>query len=171
MLFRIYPNPLHFTSITRMTSIRGRGCPCRERTSKDLSGFLPLPESSHGKNPVNPSVKPSVAKYTEKDLQKILKTVLEAQVPPSHGPREKPLKARLPDIYCDKSHIKCYNFCQQCEDHFATAGAKSPNRFFLQHFSCMTVSTSVDSSTNGSMRLKAQSLSHGKSLKPFFVKA
>ena len=23
--------------------------------------------------------------------------------------------------------MKCYNFCQQCEDHFATAGAKGPN--------------------------------------------
>ena len=24
--------------------------------------------------------------------------------------------------------MECYNFCQQCEDHFATAGAKGPNR-------------------------------------------
>ena len=24
--------------------------------------------------------------------------------------------------------MECYNFCQQCEDYFATAGAKGPNR-------------------------------------------
>ena len=24
--------------------------------------------------------------------------------------------------------MECYNFCQQCKNHFATAGAKGPNR-------------------------------------------
>ena len=65
--------------------------------------------------------------------------VLEARVLPSDDVREKPLKARSPDVYHGKSHIECYNFCQQCEDHFTTAGAKSPNRIpfaasFLQDF-------------------------------------
>ena len=69
-----------------------------------------------------------VTKYTEEDLQRILKTVFEARTPSSDGPGEKPLKARSPDVYCGKSHMECYNFCQKCEDHFATAGAKTPNR-------------------------------------------
>ena len=112
-----------------MTSIRGRRRPRREHASKDPSGSSPPPESSHDKAPVNPPVvEPPVAKYTKEDLQRILRTVLEARAPPSDGAREKPLKARSPDVYCGKSHIECYNFCQQCEDHFATAGAKGPNR-------------------------------------------
>ena len=114
-----------------MTSIRSRGRPCQERTSK---GFSPLPESIHDKTPVNPPTKLFVAKYIEEDLQKILRTVLEARAPPSDGPREKPLKARSPDVYRGKSHMECYNFCQQCEDHFATAGAKGPNRILFAAF-------------------------------------
>ncbi len=78
---------------------------------------------------------PPIAKYTEEDLQRILKTVLEAQVPAPaptisfpEGPRERPLKAWFPEVYTGENHMDCYNFCQQCEDHFATAGAKGPNR-------------------------------------------
>ena len=43
-------------------------------------------------------------------------------------PREQPLKARFPDFYYGNSHMDCYRFCQQCEDHFETAGARGPNR-------------------------------------------
>ena len=97
-------------------------------------------ESNHDKALVDFSIGPStllVAKYTEKNLQKIFKTVLEAQALPSDGPFEKLLKARSPDVYHDKSHIECYNFCQKCEDYFATTGGKGPNRipfaaFFLR---------------------------------------
>ena len=111
-----------------MTSIQGHGRLCREHASKGPSGSSPLPESSHDKTPVNPpAVEPLVAKYTEEDLQRILRMVLEARAPPSDGIREKPLKARSPDVYCGKSHMECYNFCQQCEDYFATARAKGPN--------------------------------------------
>ena len=42
--------------------------------------------------------------------------------------REQPLKARFPDLYYGNSHLDCYRFCQQCEDHFETAGANGPNR-------------------------------------------
>ena len=31
-------------------------------------------------------------------------------------------------MYYGKSHMECYSFCQQCEDPFATTGAKGPNR-------------------------------------------
>ena len=110
-----------------MTSIRGRGRPCRECISKSPLVSSSLPESSHDKAPANPLAESLVAKYTEKDLQKILRIVLKARAPPSDGTRKKLLKARSLDIYCGKSHIECYNFCQQCEDYFATAGAKGPN--------------------------------------------
>ena len=80
----------------------------------------------------------SVVRYSEDDLQQILKTVLDfrslapvfapAAVPHYEGPREKPLKARFPDIYCGKTHLECYNFFQQCKDHFAIAGTTGSNR-------------------------------------------
>ena len=53
----------------------------------------------------------SVVRYLEDDLQQILKTVLDSRPPTpvpapvvtaashSEGPRERPLKARFPDIY------------------------------------------------------------------------
>ena len=51
-----------------------------------------------------------------------------AKTPAIEGSRERPLKARLPDVYRGDNHMACYNFCQQYKDHFATAGAKGPNR-------------------------------------------
>ena len=68
--------------------------------------FTP-PESIYNKTPVNLSAEPPVAKYIEEDLQRIFRTILEAQAPLSDGPRKKPLKARLPDVYYGKSHIEC----------------------------------------------------------------
>ena len=51
---------------------------------------------------------------------------------PLSKPREdvsdRPLKARNPDLYYGNSHMECYHFCQQCEDHFETAGAKGHKR-------------------------------------------
>ena len=41
---------------------------------------------------------------------------------------DRPLKARNPDLYYGNSHMECYYFCQQCEDHFETAGAKGHKR-------------------------------------------
>lgn len=53
--------------------------------------------------------------------------------------REKTLnrlfKARNPDLYYDTSHMKCYEFVQQCEDHFITAGAKGHKRMYFAIFS------------------------------------
>ena len=118
-----------------MTSIQGRGRPRREQASEGPSGSSPPPESSHDEALVNPPADESpVAKYTEEDLQRILRMVLEARAPPSDGARKKPLKARSPDVYRGKSHMECYNFCQQYEDHFATAGAKGPNRIMFAAF-------------------------------------
>ena len=111
-----------------MTSIWDHGRPWQERTSEGLLGSSPPPESSHDETLINPPAEPLIAKYTEEDLQKILKTVLKAQACPSDGPRKKALKARSPDVYCSKFNMECYNFCQQYNDHFATAGAKSLNR-------------------------------------------
>lgn len=65
--------------------------------------------------------------------------ILKAQAPPFDGLHKKPLKAKLSDVYCGKSYIECYNFCQQCKNYFANAGAKGPNGilftpFFLRNY-------------------------------------
>ena len=62
----------------------------------------------------------NISKYSEDDLQRILKAVLEAWAPVpapvpafviSEVPRKK-LKARYPNVYRGKSHMDYYNFCQ-----------------------------------------------------------
>ena len=123
-----------------MTFIRGHGRPRKEHISEAPSESS-LSARSDYKGAVSPivnlsagSVRPPMAKYTEEDLQRILKVVLKAQVPTSDEPREKLLKVRSPDVYCGKFHMECYNFCQQCENHFTTAGAKSLNRIFFAAF-------------------------------------
>ena len=134
-----------------MISVQGRGRSRRERPS--VTPFValsvappdssPPPESEISKQPKGPlgpksPADTSTPKYSEDDLQWILKAVLEARVPApapalvpapvvSEVPWEK-LKARSLDVYRGKSHMDCYNFCQQCEDYFATAGATGPTR-------------------------------------------
>ena len=67
------------------------------------------------------------------DLQKATKLALESFLQgQAHAqgsePQEKPLKACFPDPYWGNSHQDCYRFCQQCKDHFKTAGAIGSNR-------------------------------------------
>ena len=67
-----------------------------------------------------------------------MKTYLESNQRPSQPleERERPLKAKVPDVYYDKSHMDCYHFCQQCEDYFEISWATRTNQtsfaaFFL----------------------------------------
>lgn len=84
-------------------------------------------------------------KYLIKNLQQIIKVLLESQASTLafqllvylEGLYKRFLKACAPDVYHNKIYLECYNFCQQCKDHFATADAKSQNRvpfaaFFLK---------------------------------------
>ena len=72
--------------------------------------------------------------YTDVDLQRATRLALESFVKgQEHGwansaPRNRAFKARNPDLYYGSSHMECYYFCQQCEDHFDTAGATGPQR-------------------------------------------
>ena len=118
-----------------MTSIQGHGRLYKKRTSKSLSGSLPPPEPSHDKTSANlPAIESLIIKYSKEDLQKIIRIVLKAQAPLSDNVGEKPLKARSPDVYCGKCYMEYYNFCQPCEDHFATTGAKGLNRILFAAF-------------------------------------
>ena len=80
-----------------------------------------------------------VVRYLKDDLQRILRIVLDSRSPVSfpavvvvaaphfESPRERLLKAWFSDIYWGKTHVECYNFFQQCKDHFTTAGATGQN--------------------------------------------
>ena len=126
-----------------MILVRGRRRPRQERpfVAPSVAPSVAPPDSSppsESKTSEQPNRTPgpkslaatSIPKYSKDDLQRILKTVLETQAPAptpaiSETPKEK-LKVRSPDVYCKKSHMDCYNFCQQCEDYFAIAGATGP---------------------------------------------
>ena len=96
--------------------------------------------------PAAPVSAPASARYTEEDLQRITKlcmdSLFQAQASrPESSPWGSSLKARFSDLYHGKSYMECYNFCQQCEDHFATAGATRPNRTpFAAFFLCGRIS-------------------------------
>ena len=49
---------------------------------------------------------PDVAQYTQKDMNHLFQTFVQVS---KGGSRDK-VKAKTPDIYCNKSHIECYNF-------------------------------------------------------------
>ena len=82
----------------------------------------------------------SEVRYLEDNLQRILRTVLDSRppapvpapvvdaTPHSEGLCERLLKAWFSNIYWGKTHLKCYNFFQQCKDHFATTGVTGLNQ-------------------------------------------
>ena len=83
-----------------------------------------------------PAATDSTVRYLKSNLQQIFKTVVEARPPAFalkvlvflNGPCERSLKVSFPELYRGKTHIKYYNFIEQCEDYFATAKVKRPNR-------------------------------------------
>ena len=79
---------------------------------------------------------PAVAPSSDNKLFKqFIKAYLEAQVPSrtevDPKPREQPLKAQFLNFYYCNLHMDCYQFCQQCENHFKIAGAKKPNKILF----------------------------------------
>ena len=90
----------------------------------------PTAAISHALTPA-PAPTASAPASMNKLFKQFMKTYLEAQTQTAQGqaePREQPLKARFPDLYWGNSHMDCYRFCQQCEDHFEMAGGKGSNR-------------------------------------------
>ena len=74
-------------------------------------------------------------------FMKVFMETTQAQAQALAEPRERPLKARTPETYWGKSHMECYHFCQQCEDHFETSGATGMNHTpFAASFLCGSIS-------------------------------
>ena len=64
----------------------------------------------------------------------LFKNFMRVYLESNQGPREplaereRSFKAKVPEVYYDKSHMDCYHFCQRCKDHFETAGITRTNR-------------------------------------------
>ncbi len=135
-----------------MTSVRGRGHPARRgQASKapidrfnngdheDPLGSDELGPSKAPEIPIGPPKTPlptpsalDVARYTQKDMDHLLQTFIQA----SKGGSGDKLKAKTSDVYRARSPMEYYNFCQLCKDYFTTFGATGLNRipfaaFFL----------------------------------------
>ncbi len=67
---------------------------------------------------------PGANLYSQSDLNRIIQTFVHV----SKSRSGDKLKAKTLDIYCNRFHMECYYFCQQCEDHFATARVIGLNR-------------------------------------------
>ena len=78
------------------------------------------------KAPTPPLVPPSTKDLFTKFMKVFMETT-QAQAQALAEPQEQPLKARTLETYWGKSHIECYHFCQQCEDHFKISGATRMN--------------------------------------------
>ena len=125
-----------------MTSIQGYERLCKEHIPKSSLRSLLPPRSNYDKllidffiiDHIDSLFGPFVTIYPEKNPQKIFKTVLEIRIFFCNKPCKKLLKARLSNEYCDKSHMKCYNFWQKYEDQFAIARAKNLNRILFATF-------------------------------------
>ena len=161
------PSPLFPPSLL-LIAPSDSSLPLKSEISKQPNGSL---------GPKSPT-DTSVPKYSEDDLQRIFKAVLKAQTPApalvlapivSKVLRKK-LKARSPDVYCGKSQMDCYNFCQQCEDYFATARAMGPTWTFFAAFFLWDRISFVDSSTNRDMTPTSLSRSRRTSSRRFFIK-
>ena len=81
---------------------------------------------------LSPALAATVPSSDNKLFKQFIKAYLEAQVSSrtkvDPEPRKQPLKAQFPDLYYGNSHMDCYRFCQQCDNHFKTARAKGPNK-------------------------------------------
>ena len=74
--------------------------------------------------PILPLVPPP-AKDFFTNFMKVFMETTQAQA--LADPRERPLKTRTPETYWGKSHMECYYFCQQYENHFETSDATGMN--------------------------------------------
>ncbi len=67
---------------------------------------------------------PDANRYSQQDLDRIIQILLQN----SKGRSGDKFKAKTLNVYRGRSHMECYNFCQQYEDHFTTCGATGPNK-------------------------------------------
>ena len=103
----------------------GKNKPASLAPTKGSDTYTPFPAVSHTLTPappaacvLAPTTVNSTVRYSDADLQRIFRTVLETR-PSVFAPQplvfpdslsKRPLKARFPELYCGKTHMECYNF-------------------------------------------------------------
>ncbi len=125
-----HENPLGSNKLGLFEAFTGSKAP----TGPETPAGPEAPPESPQTPPLPVPQDPGANCYSQQDLDRIIQTFLHA----SKGGSGDKLKAKTPDVYRGRSYMECYNFCQQCEDYFATCGATRPNRipftaFFLQN--------------------------------------
>ena len=96
----------------------------------------PGPELVPALNPA-PVPAPTPAPVASEELfKKFIKAYLETNQELRQPPEERKqtFKAKVPEVYYGKSHMDCYHFCQQYENHFEIAGATGFNRTLFTPF-------------------------------------
>ncbi len=97
-----YEDPLGSNESGSSETPAGSEAPARSETPEVPIGppetLLPAPPA------------PNVAQYMQKDMDHLLQTFFQA----SKGGSGNKLKAKTLDVYRGRSHMECYNFCQQC---------------------------------------------------------
>ena len=154
-----------------MTSIQGRGCPRRARTSEGPLGSLRPPESSHDEILANPRLLSLLLLNIQKKICKRSSERFSMLEPPLIAPVWSHWR---PDYLTFIVVSPIWNVITSASSMRITLpppGPKASIIFPLQYPSCMTTLTFVGSSTSGSMRLRAQSLSLERSSRSSFVKA
>lgn len=56
---------------------------------------------------------------------------MKAKLAAIESSQEHSLKGGFPNVYWSDNYMAYYNFCQQCENHFATSRAKKSNRILF----------------------------------------
>ena len=97
------------------------------RVLTPATSYTPMPAPASASAP---SSVPVPAKYTDANFHQFMKVFIDTQrCSKTHKePWKSPFKACFPNLYYGKSHMDYYQFCQQCEDHYETAGTTGPNR-------------------------------------------
>ncbi len=111
-------------------SLASSSAPAAPAPAERSSAALALAASS------SPATAPA-ATPTKDPFRQYMKAYLEDRRNPAHAPASAPppadaqdetserlLKAINLDLYYGNWQMECYYFCQKCEDHFDTAGAK-----------------------------------------------
>ena len=107
----------------------------RAAATEGSSTFKPTSIVSRAPTPAPATTSVFAPSLDKKLFKQFIKAYLETQVlgqtEVDPEPHKKPFKARFPGLYYDNLHIGCYQFCQQCEDHFETTRAKKYNKIVI----------------------------------------
>ena len=91
----------------------------------------PTPAVSCAPTPASAIAPSSDNKLFKQFIKAYLEGHVLGQIEVDSEPCKQLTKARFADFYYGNLHMNCYRFCQQCKNHFETAGVKETNRILF----------------------------------------